>query len=279
MKLQRKTTLGLLAGAACLLSAQAFAMPITSFDFTVGGGFVDGTATCDNGGACNLSYNNIDPLSGDYLNINWGTPANTNSSGLQITHDPEGLGALQVGTGFQRVGAFSHSNFVLTSAGSWMNYVQLSGHFNLFDPDNNLIAPTPIIQTNNLEFYETLNTNDIDDCDDPYPGGTGNVTACDDVFTTEALAGSFDFTIGDYIYTFSFGFEAGDGITGFVFDTWDFGDGDVPVVRIWTQENGTSTIYTTAQITVRPVPEPGTLALFGLSLLGMGAYARRKKQQ
>ena len=274
MRLQRKTTIGLLAGAACLLSAQAFAAPITSFDFTVGGGFVDGTATCDNGGACNLSYSNIDPLSGDYLNINWGTPANTNASGLQITHDPDGLGAIQVGAGPQRVGAFSHSNFVLQAAGSWMNFVQLSGIFNLFDPDSNLIAPTPIVQLNNLAFHETLNANP---CQDPFPGG--NITVCDDVFTTEVLAAAFNFTIDGYIYTFTFGFEAGDGITGFIFDTWDFGDGDVPVVRIWTQENGTSTIYTTATIDVRPVPEPGTLAMFGLSLLGMGAYARRKKQR
>lgn len=276
MKLQRKTTLGLLAGAACLLSAQAFAAPITSFDFTVGGGFVYDTATCDGGGTCGIQYSDIDPLSGDYLNITWGTPfpgAGGNTSGLQITHNPEGYGALQVGGGPQRIGAFSHSNFVLLADGGWMNLVNLTGMFNLLAPDNSPIVA--ISQLNNLAFHETRN--DILPCVDPSPDG--NQTECDDVFTTQALAGAFDFTIGDYIYTFSFGFEAGDGITGIAMTTWDFGDGDVDVVRIWTAEGGVSTIYTTATIDVRPVPEPSTLALFGLSMLGMGAYARRRKQR
>lgn len=268
-----KTTLKLLAGAACLLSAHTFAVPISNFDFTAGGGFVDGSATCDGGGTCGITYSNADAMSGDFLNINWGTPANTNPSGLEIQHDPFALGSIQVGAGPQVVGSFSHSNFVLQAAGGWMNFVQVSGIFNLFDPDTNMIAPTPIEQINNLAFYETLNSTP---CDDPFPGG--NATDCDDVFTTEILAGAFDFTIDGYIYTFSFGFQAGPGLTGFIFDTWDFGDGEVDVIRIWTQEDGVSTIYTTATIDVRPVPEPGTLALFGLSLLGMGAYARRRKQ-
>lgn len=279
MRLQRKTTLGLLAGAACLLSTQAFAAPITSFDFTVGGGFVDGTATCDGGGTCGILYSDIDPLSGNYLNITWGTPfpvpgEDGNTSGLQITHNPEGYGALQVGVGPQRIGAFSHSNFVLLASGGWMNFVNLTGMFNLFAPDSSLIAG--ISQTNNLAFHETRN--DILPCADPSP--EGNKSDCDDVFTTEALTGSFDFTIGDYIYTFSFGFERGDGITGLQNTTWDFEDGNGPVdvVRIWTKEDGVSTIYTTATIDVRSVPAPGTLALFGLSLLGLGGYARRKNR-
>ena len=280
MTTKQTTTLGLLAGAACLLSAHTFATPISDFAFTVGGGFVDdGTAVCNNSGddSC-ITFSNPDALTPDYLDITWGTAnVGTNTSGLSIAHDPWGLGSITVGDGYQQIGSFTHSNYVLAPNSDYLNSIMISGLFNLFDPDSNPIAIIP--QVNNLAFYETLNENDIDNCDDPYPNPPGNQTNCDDVFTTEVLAGSFDFTIDNYTYTFSFGFQAGSGLTGFIYDTWDFGDGngEVDVVRIWTAENQASTIFTTARIDVRPVPEPGTLALFGLSLLGMGAYARRRK--
>lgn len=265
MKTQHKTTLGLLAGAACLLSAHTFAAPITEFNFNVGGGFVNGSGTCNPGvDPCGITYSGSDAITGDPLRVTWGDPVDgTNTSFLEVEHNPLSHASITTNGGWFVIDAFHHSNFTLWATGGWLNFVQVAAMFELLTPTNDLVFATAGI--NNVNFHETLNS---EPCDDPRPGG--NITICDDVLQTEVLEVNIPLLIGDYMYSLSFGYQAGPGT--FVEDQ---GDG---TVKIWTGEEQVSTLYTVARIDVRPVPEPGTLALFGLSLLGMGAYARRRKQ-
>ena len=55
------------------------------------------------------------------------------------------------------------------------------------------------------------------------------------------------------------------------------GYGGVRVVTLERWKNGAWT-HAQDQIVMTPVPEPGTLALFGLGLLGAGAFHRRRRK-
>ena len=47
----------------------------------------------------------------------------------------------------------------------------------------------------------------------------------------------------------------------------------------WQGPDGTADVYATITLNSAPVPEPTTLLLSGLGLLGMGAYIRRKRSK
>ncbi|MCC5825703.1 THxN family PEP-CTERM protein [Alkalimonas sp.] len=280
MKTQSKTTLGLLAGAACLLSAQAFAAPIASFDFQTSGGFYFGSVqgggsfgTCNAGGpaTCALTLSDPDTLSSPggfqtYNQVSWGTPHSSNTTGeqssLAVNHQN---GSITTDGTWFTIDEFIHTNNVLNADGGWMTSVGLYGFFELLSGEYSLGAEVPLL------FEETVNAT-------PCPPGTpGSILnpVCPDYYLTFPLTASDSFIVGDYKYNISFQFVAGPGavveeieIDGL---TW---------TRIWTQEGnpGQSRVFTQASITFEPIPTPGTLALFGLSLVGMGAYARRRKQ-
>ena len=111
----------------------------------------------------------------------------------------------------------------------------------------------------NIAFTETIN--DGPPCVNPNPVGS----ICDDFFDFDAsdLAPVL-FSAGGLNYQLIFGLEAGDGT---------FIDGN----RVYTRENGISELFVTARIVAVDVPEPMTLALLGLGLLGIGFTTRQRK--
>ncbi|MDO8777297.1 MAG: THxN family PEP-CTERM protein, partial [Burkholderiaceae bacterium] len=119
----------------------------------------------------------------------------------------------------------------------------------------------------NVGFTETLNSGGC-------PSGAPNGTVCDDLFTFDL--GSFapiSFLFGGHKYEVRFQ------LGNFVNSSSNYdvnADPSCPngTCTIWTGENVTSSLDVQAQI--RQLPEPATLALFGIGLLGLGFAKRRQ---
>jgi hypothetical protein len=87
---------------------------------------------------------------------------------------------------------------------------------------------------------------------------------------SDALLGSAVFSGGSFGFDHAdiFSISSTNGISRFVLDSSAYGAGQV---------SGNTSVDNFSATTSTSVPEPGTLALLGIGLLGMGAARRRKK--
>jgi len=182
---------------------------------------------------------------------------------------------------FLRILPPSNTSVAITSDTDWVD-------INLLQHENNIIpvssfgftidlltsilvadaANTPLFGLPELAlgvtFTETPNSS-------PCPGPNPLGSVCDDIFVVAGLdqvTGSFLFPFGGETYSLSFRVLA-DPLTGSFFDDANPDGGGT----IYTAENFTSQLRVQARID--QIPEPGTLALLGLGLLGLPLVARR----
>lgn len=281
-----------LIAAVTLVAAGAVAAdPIASFDFETRTGFENWA--CDGDGVCGLTAN--EPVTGFagaslYEHLSWGTGSSQNPfvSGGGSTQDPYSaqshlnitnfIGAgnsIITNGGWTTINVFTHTNNIITTAGGNLGAVDVNGWFQLTSP-----VSLSVPGINPLYFDETLNL-DAEECPGPNPLGT----ACDDVFTTTALEGTFMFyNDGFYSYWISFQFAAGPGAA--VIDNGDgtftiytteacSQDGDAGCAAGEPYSAGISTIYTQARIFTVFIPEPGTMLLMGIGALAFGLRRRK----
>lgn len=132
--------------------------------------------------------------------------------------------------------------------------------------------------SNNISFYETLNTGTLSACDSLNPLDT----LCDDVFTVSSSAlAPVSFYRGNYRYDISFGLLPGDsaeaGVDAGKSFVVDNGDGTLSVFTPETRP-GKSSIHVAMSYTATAVPEPSVLGLVGAGMLALGFAGRRRKQ-
>ena len=270
--------LTLMAGAT-----QASAALITEWGYEVQAGFsAFAPAAPDQNAAPNDTTNNgvvgSDPnmsptagiIGGLPTTISWGLGANGGDpSSLSVTPTVNNPPNLFTNAGPVDGAEVTHANNVITGQSATLESATIATTLSLtpITPPGATVGPIPIFFA--ILFEETLNNPPGGQC----VPGTGT-PECADIFVLQNPGAlDFQFVIDEFLYTVEL---LVDGLGPLSDEACAAAGEAAGCIGFITDENQTNVLETSFQISATPVAEPGTLALLGLGLLGLGIARRRK---
>jgi hypothetical protein len=254
--LQKALAVGVIAISSSY-AIQATAAPI--FSFTEYAGFEGGMVAV-------ADYS--DPISGGADVVPAETPLYTTMSWISglspqsslIVDAVEGPTNIAADT-WMTISTLTHNNVVIPGVTDW-GPQNIWGRFIITDSDG---GPTVVEDDDSAIAISLTETENTSPCAFPTP----NDSVCDDFFAFTAVG------LADLLFTANDGSEW---VASFRFANFENSFFDEATSTIYTAEGETSSLDVQVMLTsVSSVPEPATLGILGLGLLGIGMAKRRKQ--